>query len=75
MSHKPALTHYTQEDNKDNYVNKQCNSNCNFIQPKGIYCRNLAKLDLSLSIQTPNKNLAIANRSRVSCAHNTSRHS
>jgi len=22
---KPALTHYTQEDNKDNYVNKQCN--------------------------------------------------
>ena len=27
---------YTQEDNKDNYINKQCNSNCNFIQPKGV---------------------------------------
>ena len=33
MLHEPALTHYTQEDNKDNYVNKQSNSNCNFIQP------------------------------------------
>ena len=51
MLHEPALTHYTQEDNKDNYVNKQCNSNCNFLQPKGN--RNLAKLDLSLFIQTP----------------------
>jgi len=25
MLHEPALTHYTQEDNKDNYINKQCN--------------------------------------------------
>ena len=33
---KPALTYYTQENNKDNYVNKQCNINCNFIQLKGI---------------------------------------
>ena len=23
MLHKPTLTHYTQEDSKDNYVNKQ----------------------------------------------------
>jgi len=23
MLHEPALTHYTQEDNKDTYVNKQ----------------------------------------------------
>ena len=22
MLHEPALTHYTQEDNKDNYINK-----------------------------------------------------
>jgi len=36
MLHEPAQTHYTQEDNKDNYVNKQCTSNCNFIQPKGV---------------------------------------
>jgi len=31
MLHEPALTHCTQEDNKNNYINKQCNSNCNFI--------------------------------------------
>jgi len=48
MLHKSALTHYTQEDNKDTNNATAAVTSYNLK----VY-RNLAKLDLSLSIQTP----------------------